>query len=546
MHSLFRIQLSLLFFSQFIDALNLPFQINIRSLAVKKRTVPISNTGNAQYVSNITVGDVQLPVLLDTGSSDFWVNFQSGPPPTKDLGKSLTLSYAVGQAHGNVNTAQVKFENYTIEDQAFLLVTDTSTFGSDIHAQGYAGLLGLGPNAGSVIHDKIDTDAADSVLTRIFKQNHHTDNYISFLLDRKSDPTDPFSGQLTISEIVPGFDNITSMPKLDVDEINKLLEEDQHWQALTDADNGIIGPDGESIKVPSLVRQAPKGQFVAVFDSGFTFSQVPREVSDAIYGRVKGAYYDVKNDWWTVPCGQYLNISFNFGGNNYPIHPLDAVDDNFNQFDPNGNKVCIGAFQPITSAFSLFGHFDMIVGMSFLRNTYTLMNFGNWVDGDDSRGNPFIQIASVTNPASARADFIQTRLGGIDTTADAKWQLLPKDQMQHSPVSDAEKKKKYEEAVLSKWPYILTGCLLFVLILVGLTIWRCCCRNRGSKKGTGGSGSGGIGKKGKSKKGGLWSQEPASTAYLPLHEQRGGNGPPHSAGAPTTVSYGGGGPGFNL
>jgi len=189
----------------------------------------------------------------------------------------------------------------------------------------------------------------------------------------------------------------------------------------------------------------------------------------------------------------------------------------------------------------------MIVGMSFLRNTYTLLNFGNWVDGNDSRGNPFIQIASLTNPASARADFIQTRLGGIDTTGDAKWQLLPKEQMQHSPVSEEEKKKKYQEAVLSKWPYILTGCLVFVLIVVGLIVWRCCCRNKAAKKGTGGSGGGGIlGKKGKSKKGGLWSQEPASTAYLPLHEQRGGNGPPHSAGAPTTASYGGGGPGFNL
>lgn len=29
--------------------------------------IPISNTGNAQYLSNITVGGVQLPVLLDTG-----------------------------------------------------------------------------------------------------------------------------------------------------------------------------------------------------------------------------------------------------------------------------------------------------------------------------------------------------------------------------------------------------------------------------------------------------------------------------------------------
>ena len=30
-----------------------------------------------------------------------------------------------------------------------------------------------------------------------------------------------------------------------------------------------------------------------------------------------------------VPCGQYLNVSFNFGGKNYPIHPLDLVENLF-------------------------------------------------------------------------------------------------------------------------------------------------------------------------------------------------------------------------
>ena len=75
----------------------------------------------------------------------------------------------------------------------------------------------------------------------------------------------------------------------------------------------------------------------------FTFSQVPRAVSDQIYGRVQGAYYDTTNEWWLVPCGQYLNISFNFGGQTYPIHPLDTVDDNFAMTDSTGKKVCIGA-----------------------------------------------------------------------------------------------------------------------------------------------------------------------------------------------------------
>lgn len=93
---------------------------------------------------------------------------------------------------------------------------------------------------------------------------------------------------------------------------------EQHWQALTDKDHTVIGPDGNVISIESIVPKAPDGQLVAVFDSGFTFSQVPRDMSDAIYGRVQGAVYDSTNEWWTVPCGQMINLTFFFGGTAFP------------------------------------------------------------------------------------------------------------------------------------------------------------------------------------------------------------------------------------
>lgn len=445
-------------------------------------TMGLDNIGNAQYVTNITLGGVPMAVLLDTGSSDLWVNFVGTPPATTDLGKSLSLSYAIGSAGGRISSTQLKFNQFTIDDQAFLQVNDASTFSTDIHAQGYSGLMGLGPNSGSQVLDKIGKHKnADSVLTRVFQQSKASANYITFLLDRKGS-NQGFTGQFTISEVVPQFSNVTSMPKLDVEEVLRVLDSDQHWQALTDKDNGIIGPDGQIIKIESIVPRAPKGQLVAVMDSGFTFSQVPRDVSDAIYGRVKGAVYDSQKEWWTVPCGQMLQISFKFGGVNYPINPLDTVDDNFNVRDAQGNRMCIGAFQPITTAFSLLGHYDMIMGMNFLRNVYTLMEFGNWVDGVSDQMDPYIQLLPLTTSDSGRRDFIQTRLGGTDTTGDSQYQLLPQDQMQKSPVSDEEKKKKYQEMILSRWPYILAGCLVGVLIIIGVIIWKCCCRRKNKRE----------------------------------------------------------------
>lgn len=84
----------------------------------------------------------------------------------------------------------------------------------------------------------------------------------------------------------------------------------------------------------------------------------------------------------------------------------------------------------------------------------------------------------TTNVNTAHDDFVKVRLNGVDTTGDASQALLPVDQGQSSPESESEKKAHLAEKVLSRWPYILLGSLLLFFILVGLCIWRCCCRRR--------------------------------------------------------------------
>lgn len=222
-----------------------------------------------------------------------------------------------------------------------VLVNNTDSFSLDIESQGFEGLIGLGPNTGSVILDKLDDDSGNSVLNRIFSQNSTSANYMTLLLSRESAANQSFTGQLTISELVPGFESITSMPKLTVETVHKLTDEDQHWQAYTDA-HGVIGPDGQPIDVDSIVPKSPDNQLVVVFDSGYTLPQVPRDMSDAIYGRVQGAEYNEDLGVWTLPCNQLLNVTFKFGGQDYPIHPLDLVSSDFNVVDSTGTPVCVG------------------------------------------------------------------------------------------------------------------------------------------------------------------------------------------------------------
>lgn len=113
------------------------------------------------------------------------------------------------------------------------------------------------------------------MLDRIFRSNMSTPNFITILLGRSEDPTDPWPGDVTIGEILNDFENVTSQPKLAVTEVK--TGNGQHWQALLDP-NGVIGPDGQPIKVSSKVKNSDKTRLNAVFDTGFSLSQVPKSV----------------------------------------------------------------------------------------------------------------------------------------------------------------------------------------------------------------------------------------------------------------------------
>lgn len=168
-------------------------------------------------------------------------------------------------------------------------------------------------------------------LDRIFRQNMSTPNFLSVVLTRQEDNlpggTAPQTGQLTIGTVIPTLEDITKQKKLPavVDQFGV-----QHWQTLLD-DNGIIGPDGNPISTNTSLSDPVQGsphQLHVMLDTGFTFPQVPREVADAIYGRVPGAEFIPQTNspgFWRIPCDYELNITFLFGGVKYPVHPLDMT-----------------------------------------------------------------------------------------------------------------------------------------------------------------------------------------------------------------------------
>jgi hypothetical protein len=137
-------------------------------------------------------------------------------------------------------------------------------------------MLGLGPNSGSSIHASLNNQAqGDTVLDRIFRQNVSTPNFLTVLLGRSNDPGEKYPGDITVGEVLQGLENITSQPQVPVTVLQALDAPGQHWQVLLDED-GIIGPNGQPIQFQSGVQSTPnRKQLTAIFDTGFSFPQVP-------------------------------------------------------------------------------------------------------------------------------------------------------------------------------------------------------------------------------------------------------------------------------
>ncbi|KAA1469689.1 acid protease [Dentipellis sp. KUC8613] len=418
----------------------------------------LQNTNNnVDYYTNITLGGQSFSVLIDTGSSDLWV--AGSVPNAQDTGKSATVNYAIGQAS--------------------VQVTPSS---SDPQGKG---LIGLGPNSGSHIRETLNSAAGDSVIDSIFRQDKSAPNYLTILLSRASDPTDKFPGQITVGEIVPGYENINNQAKVSVTRLSSRNAGDQHWQVLLD-ENGIIGPDGQPISVQSQVSSTSnKKQLTAIFDSGFTLPQVPKAVSDGIYARIEGAEFQnlsLTGPIWTIPCDQEVNVTFKIGGASYPIHPLDTSMD-MGQKDSSGKKVCIGSFQTITSAED--PDFDIILGMAFLRNAYMMVNYGDFVDGSTSKTDPYVQLLSITNDtAEAHSDFVNVRLDGVDKTGEQRLSNTPAPSSDPTPDNT---KNDDDSPIKSFWDKHKMVIIIVASSVGGvllLAILACCCcgrRNKGAR-----------------------------------------------------------------
>ncbi|KAI0743088.1 aspartic peptidase domain-containing protein [Daedaleopsis nitida] len=378
---------------------------------INAKDINVTTTNDLSYTVEIFIGGESFTVILDTGSTDLWVNTKNRNVKlvnTTDL--TTGIAYGKGQVLGNIDFAEVKIGDFVIESQAFLNpseITDFDTAGVD-------GIMGMGfdvANIYNTIQRAWGTAAADTLgrapITSLFAQNPTLPNNFDVQLGRTSELDDVADGTFLISAHDPDFAKVTAaplLPRIDA----------THWSIVMDAMH-INGKQFAFNK--SRIMGAPAGKVVAALDTGFSFPPLPPPAVDAIYGSIPGAKFDPVGDMWIVPCTAATNLSFTFSGQEFYVHPLDLTFPLVTEITVDGAvkniTACINTYQYLTLDPNSFAGFDIILGDAFLRNVYASFDYGDYYPANHTNGLPFVQMVSTTNPATMWQEFRDSRAAAL-------------------------------------------------------------------------------------------------------------------------------------
>ncbi|KAJ7255235.1 aspartic peptidase domain-containing protein [Mycena rebaudengoi] len=391
------------------------------------------NKDNERYTANITVNGRVVNVALDTGSTDLWVMPPEGLTTFNDTGLNATLEYGDGSDFviGDIGVGTFELNQYSIPAQAFLNVRIASKAEKPDFDAGIFGLWGLGFNTpgSSRINDAVQKAFGasetwgQSVLANIFAQHPTGSDYIGISLSRTGDQEGTADASLTISEYDSDYEAVQNAPK-----IPQFPQDSGAWTVLLDA----LTVNGKKIDWTSSVVGTPAGKTIVDLDTGTTNIMMPRRIVNAIYSSIPGAVlspnsrvpslkFSTTNDVWVVPCNATFDMKATFGGQDFPIHPLDATDMQVIT-SPDGRRnytACVGAFTDIGTILDDRG--DALFGDSFLRNVYTVFDFGT---GGTTKGAPFVQMLSNTDATKTVADLLSVR---AKTMAGLAPELAPVD-----------------------------------------------------------------------------------------------------------------------
>ncbi|KAJ7700087.1 aspartic peptidase domain-containing protein [Mycena rosella] len=376
-------------------------KVSVLAAANDDNGLDLSTVHDLIYMANFTVGNTVYPVQLDTGSSDVWIKGASSPLPNcTDTAATYNLTYGIGWVYGHIAYGPVQFAGINVASQALL---DVSSANNPALGYGADGLVGLGFTSLSSIDNAVNETGAStgrSLLYNLFLDNPSEPNFIAFALQRSTDSSDTVQGSFSIGEYEPEYAAVMNATAISTWPVSF----PSRWNVLVEAllvGNTVVTP---TTTVPGV----PSNRAVVLLDSGTSYTYAPTAICDAIYSGVPGAQYSATLGQWVVPCDAEVDIALQFGGQIFPIHPLDVTPTNL-----ANASFCVGSFVPQTVSVGA-GEFDWLVGDNVLRSLYSIYDFGDF-DSSNKMGDPYVKLLALVDPNEASKDFHAARGGNAAT-----------------------------------------------------------------------------------------------------------------------------------
>ncbi|EIM90202.1 acid protease [Stereum hirsutum FP-91666 SS1] len=382
------------------------------------------NNRRAAYVASIKVGDQNLNVLFDTGSSDLWtassncstascsgsgVPKYTASPSLQVSSGSFDLGYMVGSVSGSIASETVTLGSYQIVAQTFGLVKDVQDM--DLSQLGNSGVLGLAfPAAASVA-----VTAGQPILENLFSYFDDDQRYFAFRLGRAADDSSFTIGHLD-EDIANSTESIVYTPVY-----SQRMPDYDYWKLPLHSItlNSTLNLTSDAHLSKSKISGSPTP--IAVLDTGTTFILGPKDDVRLFWTTVGGARQNDAGNW-EVQCNRAVSVGFVLGDDKtgsvkeYLVDPMDI-----NQQTTNAGGWCTGGIQG--SDFVNSG--DWILGVAFLR-VGVLQNVYAIHHGATSSDPPRIGLLNTTDSSASLEHFREVRGDDTNPALDPSAEVEPR------------------------------------------------------------------------------------------------------------------------
>ncbi|WVW86298.1 hypothetical protein I302_108340 [Kwoniella bestiolae CBS 10118] len=302
------------------------------------------------YTIDVSVDGVQLPVHIDTGSSQFWAAHssceeckQNGmttidtalPPDCGQGDNTITITYAMGWVKGcHVNTSITLGED-TLQNYPVLAVIEAGG-GTEKLGDYYSGLIGLASDGSS-------QDSIPTVVSALYRQGSIQQPIVGFYLPR--------AGENQESEIT--FGDPSTSEHADESKVAYLARQGgANGLYIVRMDSFVIGSETVSLGADCYL------------DTGSSGIAVPQSALEQVYQTAYGI--SSTNSTEKAPCqapNSNTGVWITFAGTPFEIPYQDLIYD-------NGNKTC----SPLIASYSGSVSDIWLFGDAFLHNVYHSVN----------------------------------------------------------------------------------------------------------------------------------------------------------------------------